>query len=49
MPESISIIVSCIQASLAFRRFLLRGIEKVLAEWALICTAYNLTKLAGAA
>jgi transposase len=32
-----------------FRQFLLRGIEKVRAEWALICTAHNLTKLAHAA
>jgi transposase len=32
-----------------FRQFLLRGIEKVRAEWALICTAHNLTKLARAA
>lgn len=31
-----------------FRQFLLRGIEKVTAEWALICTAHNLTKLATA-
>jgi hypothetical protein len=28
------------------RRFLLRGIENVRAEWALICTAHDLTKLA---
>jgi transposase len=33
----------------SFRQFLLRGIENVRAEWALICTAHNLTKLAGAA
>jgi hypothetical protein len=32
-----------------FRQFLLRGIENVRAEWALICTAHNLTKLARAA
>jgi transposase len=32
-----------------FRQFLLRGLEKVTAEWALICTAHNLTKLANAA
>lgn len=32
-----------------FRQFLLRGIEKVKAEWALICTAHNITKLARAA
>jgi hypothetical protein len=30
-------------------QFLLRGIEKVKAEWVLICTAHNLTKLARAA
>jgi hypothetical protein len=29
-----------------FLQFLLRGVEKVKAEWALICTAHNLTKLA---
>jgi transposase len=28
-----------------FRRFLLRGLEKVEAEWALICTGHNLLKL----
>jgi len=32
-----------------FRQFLLRGIEKVKDEWALICTAHNLVKLARAA
>jgi hypothetical protein len=31
-----------------FRQFLLRGITKVAAEWALICTAHNLNKLATA-
>ena len=30
-------------------QFLLRGLEKVRAEWAIICTAPNLTKLAKAA
>ena len=34
-----------IKQARAFRQFLLRGIEKVQAEWALICTAHNLTKL----
>jgi hypothetical protein len=28
-----------------FRQFLLRGFEKLYAEWALICTAHNLLKL----
>ena len=38
-----------IKQARGFRQFLLRGIEKVSAEWALICTAHNLTKLATAA
>ena len=32
-----------------FRQFLLRGVANVRAEWALICLAHNLTKLASAA
>jgi hypothetical protein len=32
-----------------FHHFLLRGIEKVNREWAPICTAHNLTRLARAA
>jgi transposase len=38
-----------IKQARGFRQFLLRGIENVKAEWALICTAHNLTKLASAA
>ncbi len=38
-----------IKQARGFRQFLLRGIEKVKAEWALICIAHNLTKLACAA
>jgi transposase len=34
-----------IKQARGFRQFLLRGIEKVRAEWALICTAHNLVKL----
>lgn len=37
-----------IKQARGFRQFLLRGIEKVSAEWAMICTAHNLTKLARA-
>lgn len=37
-----------IKQARGFRQFLLRGIDKVSAEWALICTAHNLTKLARA-
>jgi transposase len=38
-----------IKQARGFRQFLLRGVEKVRAEWALICTAHNLLKLAKAA
>jgi transposase len=38
-----------IKQARGFRQFLLRGIENVTAEWTLICTAHNLTKLARAA
>ena len=37
-----------IKQARGFRQFLLRGLDKVRAEWALICTAHNLLKLAGA-
>jgi hypothetical protein len=35
-----------IKQARGFGQFLLRGFEKVRAEWALICTAHNLLKLA---
>lgn len=38
-----------IKQARGFRQFLLRGIEKVKAEWAMICTAHNIRKLAMAA
>jgi transposase len=38
-----------IKQARGFRQFLLRGVEKVRAEWAMICTAHNLLKLARAA
>lgn len=38
-----------IKQARGFRQFLLRGVEKVKAEWALICTAHNLSKLHRAA
>jgi transposase len=34
-----------IKQARGFRQFLLRGFEKVRAEWAIICTAHNLLKL----
>ena len=35
-----------IKQARGFRQFLMRGLEKVRAEWALVCTAHNLLKLA---
>lgn len=37
-----------IKQARSFRQFLLRGLDKVRAEWAMICTAHNLLKLAAA-
>ena len=37
-----------IKQARGFRQFLLRSIDKVTAEWALICTAHNINKLAAA-
>ena len=34
-----------IKPARGFRQFLLRGVEKVWAEWAMFCTAHNLLKL----
>jgi transposase len=38
-----------IKQARGFRQFLLRGMENVTAEWAIICTAHNILKLARAA
>ena len=38
-----------IKQARGFRQFLLRGVENVRAEWAMICMAHNLVKLATAA
>ena len=35
-----------IKQARGFRQFLLRGIEKVAAEWAVVCIAHNVLKLA---
>jgi len=37
-----------IKEARGFRRFLLRGIDQVQAEWSMLCTAHNLLKLAAA-
>ena len=43
LPEPVS---GQIKQARGFRQFLLRGIEKVQAEWGIVCTAHNLPKLA---
>ncbi len=35
-----------IKQARAFRQFLLRGVEKVAAEWGVVCVAHNILKLA---
>ncbi len=40
-------VFGCIKRARGFRQFLLRGLAKVQAEWALICTGHNLLKLVG--
>ena len=41
-------VIGQIKSALGFTRFLLRGLEKVRHEWALVCMASNLRKLAAA-
>jgi len=37
-----------IKQARGFRQFLMRGLDQVRGEWAMICTAHNLLKLAQA-
>jgi hypothetical protein len=37
-----------IKQARGFRQFLMRGVEKVAAEWGLVCLAHNVLKLAQA-
>lgn len=43
--QTVEPIFGIIKSVLGFRRFMLRGLEKVKLEWALICLAYNLKRL----
>jgi hypothetical protein len=43
--EIVEHIFGCIKGNAGFRRFTVRGLAKVLAQWALACTAFNLRKL----
>ncbi len=42
-PETV---FGCIKGNWSFRRFLLRGLEKVKTEWGLLCVAHNLARMA---
>jgi IS5 family transposase len=44
--QSVEPVFGQIKEARGFRRFLLRGLEKVTGEWSLLCTAHNLLKLA---
>jgi transposase len=46
--QSVEPVAGQIKEARGFRRFLLRGIAKVRTEWALVCTAHNVLKLAAA-
>jgi hypothetical protein len=43
LPEPV---FGVIKQARGFRQFLLRGLEKAQGEWAMVCTAHNLRKLA---
>ena len=47
--QVVELVFGQIKQANGFRQFLLRGVEKVKAEWAMICTGHNLRKLARAA
>ena len=44
--QVVELVFGQIKQARGFRQVLLRGVEKVRAEWAMICTAHNLLKLA---
>jgi hypothetical protein len=46
--QTVEPVLGQIKQARGFRQFLLRGFAKVAAEWALVCTAHNLTKLLAA-
>jgi transposase len=46
--QTVEPVLGQIKHARGFRQFLLRGFAKVAAEWALVCTAHNLTKLVAA-
>jgi transposase len=45
--EIVEIVFARLKAAMGFRRWTVRGLENVRAQWALLCTALNLQKLYG--
>ena len=43
--STVELVFGCMKGAMGFRQFLLRGIDKVRGEWALVCIAYNIRKL----
>lgn len=43
--QTVEPVFGILKSVLGFRRFLLRGVEKVKLEWTLVCAAYNLKRL----
>lgn len=43
--QTVEPVFGILKSVLGFRRFLLRGLEKVKLEWALVCVAYNFKRL----
>jgi transposase len=43
--QTVEPVFGIIKSALGFRRFLLRGVERVQLEWTLVCAAYNLKRL----
>jgi len=43
--QTVEPVFGILKSVLGFRRFLLRGLEKVKLEWTLVCAAYNLKRL----
>lgn len=43
--QTVEPVFGIIKEAMGFRRFLLRGLEKVSVEWTLVCVAYNMKRL----
>ena len=43
--QTVEPVFGVMKSAMGFRRFLLRGLDKVSTEWTLVCLAYNLRRL----